>query len=150
MKRWETPWGYDRNQAEFDRQGSWVIILIAWLVRLLAYLPMLLISYAIAKHFMKASATQKEWSLFIGITTLLQLSLIKAAKWGMQELKSRGNLWWFAIWLLLLAYCCVLPMVIMYEPCRQLVAGIFHKNTTEIVYIILFAYGLFCCRMYFH
>lgn len=150
MKRWETSWGYDRNQVEFDRQGSLVIMLVVWMIRLLAYLPMMMISYAIEQRFMDASASRIECSLIVAVLTLLQLALFKAAKWWMRALRGKGNWWWVIICLLLLAYCCIVPMVIMYELCRQLVAGIFHKNTTEIVYIFLFVYGLFCCRMYFH
>lgn len=141
---------YDNSGGQyfFDRAISFIVVAVKWIFKSIIYYPLLLTGYILTSGILSKEDDKLAW---VGLIVLFAFSLyllIYFIKGMLLAFKSQGNLLWFPLLLLCIAFTCILPVWVIYEPLENLMFKL-SKNAGEVLTIIVsVAFGIYLYSRY--
>jgi hypothetical protein len=137
-------YGYDGGQRQLQttQRGLWLVF--KWACKALIYASLLVTGYLICTLFLDKKAHGLLW---LGLPVLLAYLLyivVMATKKIINSLRAKGKLFWLPLFILCVAFTCVLPACIVYNPVNYIVHECKGNQTVTILLV-----ACFTCFVYF-
>lgn len=104
------------GQYLFNLQLRWLGKALVFLFRCLVYAPLVFTGYWLASGFLAPRADGLWWVLSIATLSYLLYAIVYFLKGILVALKAAGRWTWVLLWVLLVAYTCILPVWLVFTP----------------------------------
>ena len=112
--------------------------------RALIYSPFLIAAYLVSELFLNRNDHALLWLTMILIFSFALFILFTYLKKVMARLREKGNIYWIPVFILCLAFSCLLPAWIVYGPVKNIIAKLTGAHyIPAIAMIISLSFGYF-------
>jgi hypothetical protein len=129
----------------FDRtlHALWKVLL--WLFKILIYAPLFFTAFIIVSAVLKEEESSLLGLIVILLVTFILYLLIYFLKGAIIALKAYNNLMWVPVFIICVAFTCILPVYIVFEPIGNLLKSLSKSGNPNkaLTWIFSIAFGAY-------
>jgi len=133
-------------QADFDRQVTYLSVAFRWISLAFIYLPLLVGAYLLAGLFLKRSDNGVVWLIAVLAIACGLHGMVTVIKSYMLFLRRSDKMAWVFIYVLLVAFTCLLTPYIAYGPISHAIAR--WKWPSAVTWILEIGIGVIIYKRY--
>lgn len=138
--------GYDPMQRQLQATTHGFVIAFKLLFRALIFAPLIFTGYLLATQVLDKKAHGLLWITVILLFAGLLYAAIMVLKNIICDLKGRQNYWWVPLFLICIAFTCILSAWLIYEPLNRIVIRM--KGTPNITRLVVFCFTVYVYFQY--
>lgn len=139
---------YDHGQILFNRVLFAFTIAIKIILKIIVYSPLLCIGWLIANAILTVNTNKILWIALILIFATLSYFVIYFLKGVLIALKHNHNWLWLPLLIFCVAFTCMLPVWIVFDPLTNFIGRYSQTNQQLLTWIFAFAFGLYVYSKY--
>jgi hypothetical protein len=138
--------GYDASQRQLQTTNRGLVIAFRLLLKALVFSPLIFTGYLLAVRVLDKKAHGLLWVTVILIFAGLLYTALMMLKNIINELKNKGNYWWIPVFFLCIAFTCILPARLIYDPLNHIVLQM--KGTPAVTRMIDVCFAVYVYFQY--
>jgi len=136
----------DHQRRQLAKTESGLLLFFKWAWKALIFFPLLITGYWVATKLLTKQSEGILWVVVPILVAMIIYGVLIGLKSVIISQKQKGNLIWLPVFIICVAFSCILPVYIAFDPVNQLIEKV---NGSKIVtYLILFILTIYVYRQY--